>query len=64
VPPGAPGRPQQDFRDRPAAHDTGSAIVAVPTTTEHFAYLSSGTWSLLGLELSAPVITEQRMRPT
>ena len=42
----------------PAAHDTACAVVAVPTTTENFAYLSSGTWSLLGLELTAPVITE------
>jgi rhamnulokinase len=40
----------------PAAHDTGSAVVAVPTTTDNFAYLSSGTWSLLGLELDHPVI--------
>jgi rhamnulokinase len=42
----------------PATHDTGSAVVAVPTTTENFAYLSSGTWSLLGLELQEPVINE------
>ncbi len=42
----------------PAAHDTGSAVVAVPTTTDNFAYLSSGTWSLLGLELRQPVIND------
>lgn len=42
----------------PACHDTGSAVVAVPSTDEHFAYLSSGTWSLLGLELREAVITE------
>ncbi len=42
----------------PAAHDTGCAVIAVPTTTENFAYLSSGTWSLLGLELDHPVINE------
>lgn len=42
----------------PATHDTGSAVVAVPTTTKNFAYLSSGTWSLLGLELQEPVITD------
>lgn len=41
-----------------ACHDTGSAVVAVPTTTENFAYLSSGTWSLLGLELKDAVITD------
>ena len=42
----------------PASHDTGSAVVAVPTTTENYAYLSSGTWSLIGLELPQPVITD------
>jgi len=38
-------------------HDTASAVVTVPTTTDHFAYISSGTWSLVGLELDAPVLT-------
>lgn len=42
----------------PATHDTGSAVVAVPTTTENYAYLSSGTWSLLGLELDSPIIND------
>ena len=42
----------------PACHDTGSAVVAVPTQTADFAYLSSGTWSLIGLEVPQPVITE------
>lgn len=42
----------------PASHDTGSAVVAVPTTTRDYAYLSSGTWSLLGLELPNPVISD------
>jgi len=42
----------------PACHDTACAVAAVPTTTEHFAYLSSGTWSLLGLEVAQPVITD------
>lgn len=41
-----------------ASHDTGSAVVAVPTTTTDYAYLSSGTWSLVGLELDAPVIND------
>ena len=40
----------------PACHDTGSAVVAVPATSEHVAYLSSGTWSLLGMELQAPIL--------
>jgi rhamnulokinase len=42
----------------PACHDTGSAVVAVPATTENYAYLSSGTWSLLGLEIKDAIITE------
>jgi rhamnulokinase len=41
-----------------AAHDTGSAVAAIPTTTERFAYVSCGTWSLVGLELTAPITTE------
>jgi rhamnulokinase len=39
------------------SHDTASAVVGVPATTERFAYVSSGTWSLVGLELDAPVLT-------
>ena len=42
----------------PACHDTGSAVVAVPSTSKRSAYLSSGTWSLLGLELDAPIISD------
>lgn len=42
-----------------AGHDTASAIAAVPAADERFAYLSSGTWSLMGIELPAPVITEE-----
>lgn len=42
----------------PCCHDTASAVVGVPTTTKNFAYLSSGTWSLLGLELPRPVIND------
>ena len=42
----------------PATHDTGSAVVGVPTTTANYAYLSSGTWSLIGLEVPDPVITD------
>jgi len=40
-----------------AGHDTGSAVAAVPAQDEHFAYLSSGTWSLMGVETQAPIIT-------
>ncbi|MBX3056756.1 MAG: rhamnulokinase [Anaerolineae bacterium] len=46
----------------PAAHDTGSAVTAVPTTTPHYAYISSGTWSLVGLELNQPIINEAARR--
>ena len=35
----------------PATHDTGSAVVAVPSNDEHVLYISSGTWSLMGTEL-------------
>ena len=42
----------------PACHDTGSAVVAMPSTSANAAYLSSGTWSLLGLELKAPIISD------
>lgn len=39
------------------SHDTASAVVGVPATDLGFAFLSSGTWSLLGTELEAPVLT-------
>lgn len=42
-----------------AGHDTGSAVAAVPMEDEHSAYLSSGTWSLMGIESKEPIITEQ-----
>jgi len=45
-----------------ASHDTASAVVGVPATDEHFAYISCGTWSLIGLELDAPVITDGARR--
>jgi rhamnulokinase len=41
-----------------AGHDTGSAVAAVPATDERFAYLSSGTWSLMGIEVREPVISD------
>ena len=40
------------------SHDTASAVVAVPAENERFAYISCGTWSLVGVELDAPVLTE------
>jgi rhamnulokinase len=42
-----------------AAHDTGSAFAAAPLTGPHGAVLSSGTWSLLGVELDAPILDAQ-----
>jgi rhamnulokinase len=41
----------------PACHDTGSAVAAVPAQTADFAYISSGTWCLVGLEVERPLIT-------
>ncbi len=45
----------------PATHDTGSAFAAVPAQDEHAVYLSSGTWSLLGVENSSPITTPSAM---
>ncbi|HZY85068.1 MAG TPA: rhamnulokinase family protein [Gemmataceae bacterium] len=42
----------------PASHDTASAIAAVPASGDSWAYISSGTWSLMGVELSAPLVNE------
>ena len=42
-----------------AGHDTASAIAAVPAENENFAYLSSGTWSLMGIETPAPIISDE-----
>ena len=42
-----------------AGHDTASAIAAVPASDENFAYLSSGTWSLMGIESKDPIINDK-----
>ena len=44
-----------------AGHDTASAVAAVPATGSDFVYLSSGTWSLMGVELDEPIINEQSL---
>ncbi|WP_340390204.1 rhamnulokinase family protein [Paenibacillus sp. FSL E2-0151] len=44
-----------------AEHDTGSAVVAVPATERSFAYLSCGTWSLMGTEIDHPAISSQSL---
>ncbi|NQV92737.1 MAG: rhamnulokinase [Candidatus Aquiluna sp.] len=41
------------------SHDTASAVVGVPALQEDFAFLSSGTWSLLGTELKQPILTKK-----
>ncbi len=40
------------------SHDTASAVVGVPATGERFGYISCGTWSLVGVELDRPVLSE------
>ncbi len=51
------------FRDTklivPACHDTASAIAAIPATGEDWAFISSGTWSLVGTVLRAPCVTHE-----
>ena len=44
-----------------ASHDTASAVVAVPARGDDFAYISSGTWSLVGVETPEPVVTQEAM---
>ena len=45
-----------------AGHDTGSAVAAVPAEDHEYAYLSCGTWSLLGIESPEAIITEDSFR--
>ncbi len=45
-----------------ATHDTGSAVASVPSQKDDFIYISCGTWSLFGTELSAPVINDTTSR--
>jgi rhamnulokinase len=44
-----------------ASHDTGSAVAAVPAQGKNWAYLSSGTWSLMGIETETPIIHEKTL---
>ena len=46
----------------PGEHDTASAIVSVPSEREDYAYLSSGTWSLMGVELKTPRISDESLK--
>ncbi len=45
-----------------AGHDTGSAVAAVPALGKNWAYISSGTWSLMGIESPQPLITPQTLK--
>jgi rhamnulokinase len=45
-----------------ASHDTASAVAAVPAIGRNWAYISSGTWSLIGVEAAAPIITAETQR--
>lgn len=44
-----------------ASHDTASALVSVPTLSNNFAFLSSGTWSLMGIESDEPIINHETL---
>jgi rhamnulokinase len=46
----------------PACHDTGSAVVAVPAQNQDFAWISSGTWSILGAEVREPCVNERALK--
>ncbi|GGN08203.1 carbohydrate kinase [Lentzea pudingi] len=58
-----PGDPAGTFKGIPVtavgSHDTASAVVAVPASHDRFAYISCGTWSLVGVELDFPVLTAE-----
>jgi rhamnulokinase len=46
----------------PACHDTGSAVAAIPAQGGRFGYISSGTWSLAGLEVKKAIVNEQALQ--
>ena len=46
----------------PACHDTASAIAAIPASGEDWAFISSGTWSLVGTVLTAPCVSDEARR--
>jgi rhamnulokinase len=46
----------------PASHDTGSAVAAVPAENQNFAWISSGTWSIMGAEASDPIVNAQSLK--
>jgi rhamnulokinase len=46
----------------PASHDTGSAVAAVPAENQNFAWISSGTWSIMGAEANDPIVNAQSLK--
>jgi rhamnulokinase len=46
----------------PGCHDTASAVAAVPAGDDDFCYISSGTWSLMGVELEEPIVSEKALK--
>lgn len=58
-----PGEPAGRFSSTPiitvASHDTASAVAAIPATGGSFGYICCGTWSLAGLRLDTPVLTDE-----
>ncbi|MBI5565497.1 MAG: rhamnulokinase, partial [Chloroflexi bacterium] len=46
----------------PACHDTGSAVAAVPAENQRFAWISSGTWSIMGAETTTPIVNAQSLK--
>lgn len=45
-----------------AGHDTASAVLGIPATAPDYAYLSCGTWSLLGIESAQPIVSDESRR--
>ena len=58
----ATGVPEDCVVTLVGSHDTASAVVGVPAASEDVAYISSGTWSLVGIETASPILTEASRR--
>lgn len=54
----ATGLPRDAVITAVGSHDTASAVVAIPADGDAFAYISCGTWSLVGVEIAEPILTE------
>jgi rhamnulokinase len=53
------GLPRSTVVTAVGSHDTASAVVGIPADGQRFAYISCGTWALVGVELERPVLTEE-----